>query len=932
MQAQSKSNLEDSWAETERLRVEISQLEEDLEDAKKQLVELRDNSNAAVSSSANQGVGGWQQGTPSVHSENSDGHRNSRISPSPQRKGIRGSFSVMSLADLVQETKLNSPFPTNTWEVKTTTTKLNWKASVGKSFRNNRNYSIGAANALMGNATTDDIGETANISSSKSCSGKPNNRSILADLGKGFRSGAKSSADGSSAAGSDFDFGTGIGIDESTRSARMTPFNTFDGIRGKREFDKNDPSSSSHNGKDADDHPSSGENDACNGDDDSIDLMGGVFYPPPSENEAKEEDITQNSHSSWSSMLESSVACSEMDDFDFDPLSEMPTPAANAANSSKSVSGRTNERNLFARRPSLSSLFEGKYRSDGDDEDSSSSSDSSSNNNPPRRKEDRAPVAKSSILEKDNEINQLTEKIRVQADDILNCEADILISNTKCGEDENQCKSKESILQKEIGELEQKDSDTASKLEHFDGSKRNEQERENDLKEKLANLSEDECEDDLEHQLSLYQEQYNTSQENAISSLSGLLNDFEAMCIPSLRGELEDNVCGDIIARFDDLTDKEEELVKVLSDTDRLTSCHASFQQIQKHIETAMNWQNQLGQLETDLHSYLVTITMLIKQDDEGTHTTESSTASERSSLERVFVEAIILHLGSVKQNQGKLILDALFKSVEFLTKWDEWLLPDFATSSPPPARLSSDELVTGVSTIAMLECVVGEASAELAAVKTDVLNEQAKFQAKMQSAGLSYPRPNSNAMFTDRCNVNNTTGGFGTNHDDTDERLTKESAVKKLNKQITQQISTAESIISERESFVDKFASSFHPMSRQERNSQVYLQLQDEFFEEDGTEISHELEEVVKEISTATKSLSEKEFLRKKYSTELDSMQTQASRDSKTNLQTLDEIQSKIKLILAKLANEESLIASLKSLLRSKKENVSSRSITSNR
>mmetsp|Transcript_38854 Transcript_38854/g.83703 ORF Transcript_38854/g.83703 Transcript_38854/m.83703 type:complete len:234 (+) Transcript_38854:1-702(+) len=225
-----------------------------------------------------------------------------------------------------------------------------------------------------------------------------------------------------------------------------------------------------------------------------------------------------------------------------------------------------------------------------------------------------------------------------------------------------------------------------------------------------------------------------------------------------------------------------------------------------------------------------------------------------------------------------------------------------------------------------MLECVVGKASAELAAVKADVLNEQAKFQAKMQSAGLSYPRPNSNAMF-DTCHVNNTPGGFGTSHDDSDERLTKESAVKKLNKQITQQISTAESIISERESLVDKFASSFHPMLRQARDSQVHLQLQDEFFEED-TE-GHELEEVVKEISMATKSLSEKEFLRKKYSTELDSMQAQASRDSKANLQTLDEIQSKIKHILAKLANEESLIASLKSLLRSTKEDVSSRSIT---
>jgi hypothetical protein len=69
---------------------------------------------------------------------------------------------------------------------------------------------------------------------------------------------------------------------------------------------------------------------------------------------------------------------------------------------------------------------------------------------------------------------------------------------------------------------------------------------------------------DLEADLSWCQHQHESSQDIAIETLSSILDDVDGMRIPSLRGEDESNVSGDIIARFDDLTDKEEELVKVI--------------------------------------------------------------------------------------------------------------------------------------------------------------------------------------------------------------------------------------------------------------------------------------------------------------------------------------------------------------------------------
>jgi len=939
MQAQSKSNLEKSWAETERLRVENSELDDELVDAKKKL---------AVKNAAMLSGGGFAAEHPPQQDRRVAGERQ-------RRRTLTSSFIIPKFCTPSQLSR--SMFKSDDGSIS--------DADLDEDLQFKRLHRPTTAKSLYVNvpekteldSLLEPWSSTSVVEGAKAPFPNKRNRRAGAARFQSITSGCS--------VGSGSDFGLGFAVDDDDEDdirSRDTECHAND--EKEQEFDDRicnallsipaTQASTLHDGKDANNDLHEDGN-VCDRDDDSTgaksgafyprpdldddssdarsgvfypvqsvpldcprsladmssvdnDSRSGVFYPPPTE----DEEVNRSNPQSHSLVDSSSVGASEMDDFDFDPLKT--SVETDQGKNNKSASEKPKDRRgRYVRRPSFMSLFDAKAHEDTDDEDSIISSAP-----PPPQKEHRAAIIKSLILKKDNAIESLAKSVRTQEEDIRMCEADIAQANVKCGESEKHVKDEETKLQQKIKELVQIDSEIESKLDSAESSEQKVREKEHCLKEQLAmmgeNREEKDCEYELENHLSLCQQQYDTSQENAIESLSGLLTRCDAMCIPSLRGDIEDHVSGDIISRFDDLTDKEEELVKVLSDPERLALCQASFRQIQNNIEKAMFWKKQLGSLEADLRSRLVTIKMLMG--DEGTHTTESSTASERVAIERVFVEAIISHLESVKQNQGKLVLDALSKNVEFLTHWDQLLLPDFS-SSPSSSISFSGDVGTVASTISILKSVAKKAESELAAVKSAVLNEEAKFQARMQSEGLLNRRND----ILDNCNVVNTADD-DSYYDESEQRLTRETEVEAedINKQISRQISAAEMILSERESLIKKYSSEFHSMSAHAQESNANLQLFDEIFGEDSEK---EVEELERQISTATSILSERESLMNKYSSDLDLMQDQAREESRANLQLTSELQMKIKHILAKLAEEKTLIASLERSLQLKKEKV---------
>ena len=650
------------------------------------------------------------------------------------------------------------------------------------------------------------------------------------------------------------------------------------------------------------------------------DSRGGLFYPPPIGEGALEQH--------WKSRTGPSNSASEMDDFDLDPLNSNERDDSNMSRDNKNP----RERGGFPTRPSILSFANFQGRGHQDDDDVASVQTSSTQES---GEHTEVATLESLILENDNKIEHLIELTQAQVKDIQNCEATTSQTTIRCKDNEKQFQTNESELRQHVKELEQINNDIKSKLDDLAVSEQKVKEEEKASNEKLANLQEEEvCE--INSELKICQRKYNNSQENAISSLSNLLNEVEKMGIPSLRGEMEDKacVCGDIIARFDELTDREEELVQVLCDTDRLTSCQASFEQIQKHIETARGCHNQLGNLKVGLRSYLAKITMLIEQDDEGTHTTESSTASERLSLERGFVEAIMLQISSVKQSQ---VLDALFNSIHLLADWQEWLLPNCDSDMAiPRSRSTSDGLGNGASTIAMLGGVFQEASVELAAVKSDIIEEQAKYQTKMQNVldqssvtnndqngghnacGTSQEIPvfgverkldpcHLNNDIIDRSTVKNALDESNPRHHVDEEWQIRKIEVDDLTKQISQEISVAERLLHKQEPMLNRYASAFYPMQPRLRNNQTTFELEMENEKE-------QLEEFDKQISSLKSSVSDKESLINEYSMQLSSMQTQAAQDSKANLRVLNWTEKKVKHLLVKLEDKDLLIASLKS------------------
>ena len=288
---------------------------------------------------------------------------------------------------------------------------------------------------------------------------------------------------------------------------------------------------------------------------DRSNTVSGVYYPASGIHSLSRNSLAGSSigDDSFSSPTTEKVERIALDDFDFDPLHTLAETGPYKKEKPK------DRRGSFIRNLSFMNLFEEKNNDVVDNSITSSLH---------QKVEENATMTNKLIRERENEIERATKSVQTQEEEILSYERFIAEAYDKCDESEMQMQEKQSKVQKEVDALQLMDSEIESKLNQLEASQQRAREQERALKHQIVMLDqmcqENGREMDLEAHLSWCQHQHETSQDIAIETLSSILDDVDGMRIPSLRGEDESNVSGDIIARFDDLTDKEEELVKVI--------------------------------------------------------------------------------------------------------------------------------------------------------------------------------------------------------------------------------------------------------------------------------------------------------------------------------------------------------------------------------
>ena len=298
---------------------------------------------------------------------------------------------------------------------------------------------------------------------------------------------------------------------------------------------------------------------SCDTLDEGCDAINGVYYPALDINSLARQTLAGSSIGDDPSR-EQAVDAAErivLDDFDFDPLHTLSETDQRKTVNEKPKKGRGGP----VQRRTLMSLF-------GDRNDDVHVGDSVTASLRGQIKENATTVTKALVFERENDIEQMTTLVQTQKEDILAYEKLIAGSCDKCDENEKQSLEKQSKIQREVDALRLLYAEMELRLNRHEISLQRAEKHESSLKQLIVTIDqmrqENRRELNLEAYLSWCQHQYKASQEIAIGTLSTLLEDVNGMCIPSLREEDEGDVPGDIRARFEDLADKEEELVKVL--------------------------------------------------------------------------------------------------------------------------------------------------------------------------------------------------------------------------------------------------------------------------------------------------------------------------------------------------------------------------------
>jgi hypothetical protein len=161
--------------------------------------------------------------------------------------------------------------------------------------------------------------------------------------------------------------------------------------------------------------------------------------------------------------------------------------------------------------------------------------------------------------------------------------------------------------------------------------------------------------------------------------------------------------------------------------------------------------------LEADLLHHLVQIRLLIEQvgdDDEGTQTTESSMASERRALERVFVESILPHIQLALITKNNLLV-GFRENVKMLKWWNHVIdgMKCFKANgdmAPCMDFINKEPAVSLEKDVRVLGKILEVTSGYLEDIKTDVKQECRSFRSKVERAGLAFNNSSASKMSVD--------------------------------------------------------------------------------------------------------------------------------------------------------------------------------------
>ena len=149
--------------------------------------------------------------------------------------------------------------------------------------------------------------------------------------------------------------------------------------------------------------------------------------------------------------------------------------------------------------------------------------------------------------------------------------------------------------------------------------------------------------------------------------------------------------------------------------------------------ERSIHVGKQLSKLQADLAVHSLTLVSMIDGDDQGTDVTSSSTASERLSMEKEFIDVVISHLNSANKSQEELILETLPKIVQHLKYWEKILLPGFALSSN-----DADHSTNVIESLPIIDGLVKSVEEVLVQTKSSILDEHNKYMTAMERADLT--------------------------------------------------------------------------------------------------------------------------------------------------------------------------------------------------
>lgn len=407
-------------------------------------------------------------------------------------------------------------------------------------------------------------------------------------------------------------------------------------------------------------------------------------------------------------------------------LVRRPSQDSNTPSASSNRSGFKRRSSMLVRRPSFMGLFGLNDSSRGGESEASSDHKQSTASSTEPLFQINGNVfqveARSIMIEElENELKEkgdivvnLIDDIEEQKEEIDNCEVEITRLRAKLEDERKELTCTQSALQQSVKELIQWDSAIESRLDQTEGQRQRLKQKEKDLMVKLAseNPIVSDCKIELENQRSRCKEEYNAIQESSNACLSMVISSVTAMKCEKTFKQL-----------FDSLDVQTDKLHQLFGNYDRVTS----FKTLKRHIEDQrdkiINASDKLFRSEIDLRGNLIRLKLQLGGSDECSQSMESS-------LVRAFTNSLLAHIVEARQEHARFLLAVATKVDDFLLWWGYLLDVDSTLEG-------CEERCDAVQISSILERVLADVTEELDAIQTKIDEEYDLFKSNVLSTGI---------------------------------------------------------------------------------------------------------------------------------------------------------------------------------------------------